>query len=61
VIRLKPDEAYQRALAAHVELTGGDALPQSVTFRLQFKDLSKGPKPAVPLVWSNAVTVNVTR
>ena len=60
-IRLKPGEAYERAVTARVELSAGKSLTQSVTFRLGFQPATYGTEPEPRRIWSNAVTVSVTR
>ena len=59
--RLKPGEAYKRAVPVRVELASGEGQPESVTFRLGFKDMTYGTAPMSSPIWSNAVTVSVTR
>jgi hypothetical protein len=60
-ISLKPGEAYERTLSVHVELASGKGQLESVTFRLGFQDENPPTVPRVPRIWSNAVTVSVTR
>jgi hypothetical protein len=60
-IILKPGEAYERTLSVHVELASGKGQLESVTFRLGFQDENPLTVPKAPRIWSNAVTVSVTR
>jgi hypothetical protein len=60
-IRIQPGEAYERPLSIRVELAAGKRQIESVTFRLGFQDENPGTIPKTPRIWSNAVTVNVTR
>ncbi len=68
-IRLKPGEAYERALPVRIEIPVL-GLPQRVTFRLGFSPRNEAvlgginptpPPPSAPgaPIWSNAVTVNI--
>jgi hypothetical protein len=68
-IRLRPGEAYERALPVRIEIPVL-GLPQPVTFRLGFSPwdgavlVGSHPTPTppsapVPPIWSNAVTVTV--
>ncbi|MGB9407375.1 MAG: hypothetical protein WCA89_07550 [Terracidiphilus sp.] len=60
-VRLKPGETYERAVPVRVHLAADGDQHESVTFRLRFNDPTFNLHPEVPPVWSNAVTVNVTR
>jgi hypothetical protein len=69
IFRLKPGEAYERAVRVWVELPDHKRQPESVTFRLGFRDLSYGAAATrggvgwslLPPKWSNAVTVSVVK
>lgn len=58
-VRLKPGEAYKRALSIHIERSAEHQVQKSVTFRLGFKpDISE--KTGLPSpIWSNAITLSV--
>ncbi len=58
---LKPGEAFESTVPVRVELTHDKGQPESVTFRLGFKDPTFLANPKIPPIWSNAVTVSVTR
>jgi hypothetical protein len=63
LVKLKPGESYKRNLPVRVVLASGDSTPKSVTFRLGYVNerqwaLSTNGSPPI---WSNAVTVSVTR
>ena len=60
-IRLKSGETYEREVPVRLVLTAGGDQPQSVSFRLRFNDPTFSSNPKSPPIWSNAVTVNVTR
>ena len=60
-IYLKPGETYEKTVPVRVELVDGKAQPQSLTFRLGFKDQTCWSAQGIPPNWSNAVTVSVTR
>lgn len=68
-IRLKPGEAYERALPVRIEIPVL-GLPQPITFRLGFslwnesilvgtKLIAPPPSALIPPIWSNALTVTV--
>lgn len=56
-IYLKPGEVFQREVPVLVDLAPGKGEPESVTFRLGFIEST----PKIPPIWSNAVTVSVTK
>jgi hypothetical protein len=66
VIRLKPGEAYEKALPIQIEvpILG---IPQHVTFRLGFSPWDEVGVPVTPSppfhpgapIWSNAITLNI--
>jgi hypothetical protein len=56
-ISLKPGQAFERAVLARVVLASGNGQSESVTFRLGFIGAASKPPP----IWSNHVTVSVTR
>jgi hypothetical protein len=58
---LKPGQVFERVVPVRVELAAGKAQPESVTFRLGFKDPTCWSAQGIPPNWSNAVTVSVTR
>ncbi len=60
-IRLKPNETHERHLSIRVTLPASGSHPQSVTFRLGFQNERSRTEMKPPRIWSNAVTVNVTR
>ncbi|MFY9854635.1 MAG: hypothetical protein WAK26_12240 [Terracidiphilus sp.] len=60
-IYLKPGQTYEKAVLVRVEFAAGKAQPESVTFRLGFKDPTCWSAQGIPPNWSNAVTVSVTR
>jgi archaellum component FlaF (FlaF/FlaG flagellin family) len=60
-IYLKPGETFEKTVPVRVELADGNAQPESVTFRLGFKDPTCWSAQGIPPNWSNAVTVSVTR
>ncbi len=68
-VRLKPDVSYERKVQVSVTLPAGSAPKQTITFRLGFAsedDPMAPPRPganaaSAPRLWSNAVTVTVTR
>jgi hypothetical protein len=60
-IRLMPGKAFEEAVPVRVELPVGSGQHELVTFRLGIKGGTYGTKWTVSPIWSNAVTVNVTR
>jgi hypothetical protein len=60
-IRLKSGDAYQRDVMVYINLASGNSNNEPITFRLGFANVSRGVAPKMPLTWSNAVTVSVTR
>lgn len=62
-IQLKPGGTYERELRVIIKLAAGMERDNSVTFRLGFEDATGYyvPGSKIPLIWSNAVTVSVTR
>jgi hypothetical protein len=60
-LKLKPGEACERPLSIRIELPAGNGKPEAVTFRMGFKTATlEIGKENIP-VWSNAVTVSVTK
>lgn len=60
-IYLKPGQTFEKAVPVRVEFAAGKAQPESLTFRLGFKDPTCWSAQGIPPSWSNAVTVSVTR
>jgi hypothetical protein len=60
-VQLKPGRAYERKMQIRVELAPGSSQHESVTFRLGIEGGDYGTAWKVSPIWSNAVTVNVTR
>lgn len=60
-IYLKPGETFEKTVPVRVELAAGKAQPESVTFRLGFKDPTCWSAQGIPPNWSNSITVSVTR
>lgn len=60
-VRLKPGEAYERALSIRIERSAEHQDQKSVTFRLGFKpDISEKTGLLSP-IWSNAITLRVIK
>ena len=63
LIRIKSGEKYTEAIPISFHLPANQAIPNSVTFRLGFSELTRlsdvGHKE--PSIWSNGVTIPVTR
>ena len=63
--RLKPGEAHESALPVFIELAAGSARHESVTFRLRYAFANSlgtsAPGTVPPPIWSNPVTVEVSR
>jgi len=59
--RIKPGESGHWEVPVRVVLLAGGGQPESVTFRLGFQSSTYGTEPDIPRIWSNAVTVKVTR
>jgi len=60
-VSLKPGEAYEKTVLVRVALSPGNGQSKAVTFRLGFEDMAYTTVQNAPRIWSNAVTVNVTR
>jgi hypothetical protein len=60
-VKLKPGESGHWEVPVRVELPGGSGQHESVTFRLGFQTATYGTEPEIPPIWSNALTVSVTR
>ncbi len=65
-IRLKPGEAYERPVPVYVELAAGSARRELIAFRLRYENAATHVEsfhlpPQNPPIWSNPVTVIVTR
>jgi hypothetical protein len=60
-IKIKPGEAIERAVSIRVELAPGDGKPESVTFRMGFKNATFVMGQANLPMWSNPLTVTVTK
>jgi hypothetical protein len=60
-IRIKSGGVYERPLSIRVEFAKDSSQTESVTFRLGFQPEVYGTAPKNPPIWSNAVTVSVTR
>ena len=67
-VKLKPGNSYQKKIQVSVTLPAAGAPQEAVTFRLGFASERDQPAPApasgaatTPRLWSNAVTVTVTR
>jgi len=58
---LKPGELYESSVPVFVDLGIGNGQPESVTFRLGFKDPTISATLQTPPIWSNTATINVTR
>jgi len=61
IVRIKPGEAYERKVPVSVTLGSRSGQHESVTFRMGFQDENPRTIPKPPRIWSNAVTVNITR
>jgi hypothetical protein len=60
-IKLKPGEACERVVTIRIQLSPGDGKPESVTFRMGFKAANFVTGQGNLPLWSDAVTVNVTK
>lgn len=64
-IKLKPGEVYRRSLFVHVQLASDQIEQRKESFRLGFGNSPNfgylKPGPNYPAIWSNAVTVTVTK
>jgi len=60
-IYLKPGETLEKEVPVRVELAAGKPQPESLTFRLGFKDPTCWSAQGIPPNWSNAVTVTITK
>ncbi len=60
-VNLKPGKAYEKEVLVRVTLPSGNDQPESTTFRLGFEDMANTGTQNTRRVWSNAVTVTVTR
>jgi hypothetical protein len=60
-IKLKPGEACERAVTIRIQLSPGDGKPESVTFLMGFKSATFVTGQSNLPLWSNAVTVSVTK
>lgn len=60
-IRLKPGESYERPVVVFVSLNANTAESMPITFRLGFQSSDYPNIPQLPRIWSDAVTVKVTR
>ncbi len=58
-LKLAPGKAYERVISVHVKSLSGKPQPESLSFRLGFKDPNLGKSPANLPIWSNIVTVRV--
>ena len=63
VIRIRSGEEYRETLTLSIRLPPNRAIPNSVTFRLGFSEHARltDVVPKMPSVWSNAVTISVTK
>ncbi len=60
-IQLKPGQIYEKTVRVRVEIGAGRDRNEPVTFRLGLNAATYRSEPKIPTIWSNAVTVNVTR
>jgi hypothetical protein len=63
VIRIRSGEKHMETITLSIRLPSNRAIPNSVTFRLGFSELTRLSDVAhkKPSVWSNAVTISVTK
>jgi hypothetical protein len=64
-IQLKPGASYIRSVSLHIHVAFGQVTQDKVAFRMGYGKMpyfrAQDVVPKVPLLWSNAVTVAVTR
>ena len=60
-LKIAPGKAWEKPLSIRVELAAGDGQPESVTFRMGFKNATfVTGQPNLPM-WSDPVTITVTK
>jgi hypothetical protein len=60
-LKIAPGKAREKPLSIRVELAAGDSQPESVTFRMGFKNATFAAGQPNPPTWSDPVTVSVTK
>jgi hypothetical protein len=64
-IKLEPGEIFRSKVPVYVQLPSDHMNPKPVTFRLGFGNAfhygDKKPDQRGPAIWSNAITVTITR
>jgi hypothetical protein len=64
VIRIRPGDKYKETVTLSIRLPSDGTISNNVTFRLGFSErtrISDIEVPKTPSLWSNAVTISVTR